>query len=411
MSAPFDALREARWFGADRARAYRLAMAAVTLLVAAAWILASRGGVDAAGKPLGTDFLAFWSAARLALAGHAADVYQLARIYAAERAGWPVDPGPSSFLYPPPFLLVCLPFGLLPYFAALLVWLGATGAGYALAVRRWLPAHRGAWLTVLGFPAIVTNIGHGQNGFLTAALLGGGLWLAAKRPLLGGALLGCLVAKPQLALAVPVVVLAGRHGRMLAGGIAGAALLCALATLAFGPGIWPAFLAGGATGRAILEQGLVAPGKMVSVFAAVRVLGGPAAAGYAAQALSAALAVAAVAIAARRADVRGAGAVAAAATPLISPFFLDYDLTLLAIPLAWTFGEAQRRGWRTWEKIVLAAGYALPLYARVLAIGLGVPVAPLVLAGVLWVTWRAAIRAVREDGAQIIAMPPFTCSV
>lgn len=386
-----DTIRTARWLDAERARAYRLALLIVTLLVAGGWALAARGGMDANGKPLGTDFLAFWSAARLALAGAPAAAYDLARIHAAEAQGWPTDPGLASFLYPPPFLLLCLPLGLLPYFAALAAWLAATGAAYAAVVRGWLDRRAGAWPTILAFPAVLTNIGHGQNGFLTAALLGGGLGLLGKRPVLAGALLGGLVVKPQLALAVPVLVLAGGHGRTMLAGIASALLLCAAATLAFGAGIWPAFLAGGATGRAILEQGLVEPGKMVSLYAAVRVLGGGATAGYAAQALLTVAAAAAVALAARAGSIRGAAATCACAAPLMSPFFLDYDLTVVALPLAWLSGEGLRRGWRPYEKIILAAGYALPLVARPLALGLGIPVAPVVLTALLWMSLRATL--------------------
>ena len=80
----------------------------------------------------------------------------------------------------------------------------------------------------------------------------------------------------------------------------------------------------------------------------------------------------------------------AAATPLISPFFLDYDLTLLAFPLAWLFAEGMRRGFRRFEKPVLALAYMLPLIARPLALDLGIPIAPLLLSALLWLIARAA---------------------
>ncbi len=404
--SPIATLRDAAWLDAPRARSYRIALLGVTLVVFAAWLAMSRQGIDRFGKPLGTDFLAFWSASRLALAGTPAAAYDLARLYAVERGSMPVDPGVSSFLYPPPFLLVCLPLGLMPYFWALPVWLATTGAAYALVVRRWLGTHRGAAMTMLAFPAVVTDIGHGQNGFLTAALLGGGLWLLDRRPWLAGALLGCLIVKPQLAFAIPVLVLASGRWRTAAAGIGAAGVLALVSLVAFGPGVWHGFVAGSAVGRAILEQGLVEPGKMVSVYAAVQVLHGGIALGYALQALVALAAAALLARTCRRDCVPGGqAALCATATVLMSPFLLDYDLTATAIPLAWLFGEGLRRGFRPWEKLILAAGYLLPLYARDLAMGFGLPVAPLVLAALTWATACAARSDHRHPAIDVQRLP------
>lgn len=400
-------LRDAEWFDARRADTYRLALLGVTIAVFAGWLALSRHGVDRTGKPLGTDFLAFWSAARLALADMPADAYDLARLYAVERGSMPVDPGISSFLYPPPFLLVCLPLGLMPYFVALAAWLAITGVAYGAALRAWLGARRGWMLTLAAFPAVLSEIGHGQNGFLTATLLGGGLWLLDRRPLLAGALLGCLIVKPQLAFALPVLVIASGRWRVAGAAIGAAGALCLVSLAAFGWGVWHGFLAGSAVGRAILEQGLVDPGKMVSAFAAVRVLHGHVGLGYATQA---AVAIGAATllwrVARSPAAPGGHAATAAAAGLLMSPFLLDYDLTAAAIPLAWLFGEGLRRGFRTWEKLILVAGYVLPLFARDLALTIHLPIAPLVLGALAWAVARAAV-----ERDQIIAMPPLTCSV
>ena len=85
----------------------------------------------------------------------------------------------AAFFYPPPYLLICLPLAPLPYFASLALWLGATGAAYWRVLR----AYAGARLRrILAFPAFLVNAGHGQNGFLSAALIGGGALLLDKRP-------------------------------------------------------------------------------------------------------------------------------------------------------------------------------------------------------------------------------------
>jgi alpha-1,2-mannosyltransferase len=386
------AVRDAHWLTFERARAYRLILLLVLVVSAAFWLLSSPQGIDPAGKPIGTDFLAFWSASRLALAGDPAAAYDLARLYAMERASVAQDPGLSSFLYPPPFLLLCLPFGLAPYFLSLAIWLAATGGAWLAMARKWAGKGAGALIALLAFPAIMTNIGHGQNGFLTAALMGSGLLLIDRRPWLSGAVLGLLVVKPQIALALPLLVLAGNRWRVMSGAIASLLAVSLLSLLVLGPGTWTGFIGGSGTGRAIMEAGLVEPGKMVSIFAAVQVLHGGVALGYALQCVAALAASALLIVACRKgAPAAAQGALCVTATLLMTPFLFDYDLPVLIAPLAWLYGEAMRRGFLPWEKAILAAAYLLPLYARTLALGLGIPTAPVVLILLMTAIVRAAL--------------------
>jgi hypothetical protein len=391
-------LRDAPWFGPERARGYRLIFALIGLTSGVGWVLLGHHGLNPSGKPPGTDFLAFWSAARLALTGTPEAAWDLDSIGAMEQISVPTDPGLSSFLYPPPFLLVCLPFGMLPYVGALALWLVLTGGLYLSAVRQWLTPHRGMLMTIAAFPAVWINLGHGQNGFLTGALLGSGLWLAGRRPWPAGLLLGALVIKPQLALALPVVMMAGGQWRVIGGALITLGALCLTATVAFGPETWDAFVKAAPIGHAILEQGLVDPAKMVSLYAALRVLHGPVWLAFAGQMTGAIGAVLLLAFVTRisRVSREAAGALTVATTLLMSPFLLDYDLTLGAIPIAWLFSQGLRRGFGPWDKIVLASAYTLPLIARPVAMTTGVPIAPLVL-------WALAIRvacAALQDGGQ-----------
>src|ERR1700755_1378688 len=107
----------------------------------------------------------------------------MAAHYARERQIFGAATPYYGWLYPPLFLLVVTPLALLPYPLALLLWQGATFALYpavigailrrlrrddATVARLWLPA-------AAAFPAAFINLGHGQNGFLTAGLLGAAL--------------------------------------------------------------------------------------------------------------------------------------------------------------------------------------------------------------------------------------------
>lgn len=378
-----SALRDADWLDPQRARAWRNILLAITGLAAAAWVALSRGGFDLTGKPLGTDFLSFYAASKLALGGDPAGAYRVATHQAAEIAVLGRDTGYAAFFYPPLFLLICAPLAALPYLASLAAWLCATGAAFAASLRGWLDRRLG-WATVAAFPAILMNICHGQNAFLSAALLGAGaLWLET-RPLLAGAAFGLLAFKPHLGLLLPLA-LAGR-GRWKAFAAAAASVLAfaAASLAAFGPEAWRGFFAGSALARATLEQGLVEPGKMASVFAAVRVLGGPLALAYAAQAIVT-LAVAALLVLTlrRRPDPRAEGALIIICALLATPFLLDYDLVSLAFPLAWLAGEGLATGFRPWEKTVLFLGFLLPLITRGLAMGAHAPIAPFVLLALL----------------------------
>ena len=153
------------------------------------WIALAHGGIDRAGKPIGTDFVGFWTASQLALEGRAADVYNVAAHWSAQRQLFGAGVGYTAFFYPPPYLLICLPLALLPYFCvARRSGSAATGAAYWRVLRAFAGAHIGA-IAILAFPAILVNAGHGQNGFLSAALIGGGALCSTSGPVRRGPLL------------------------------------------------------------------------------------------------------------------------------------------------------------------------------------------------------------------------------
>ena len=384
-------IAEPAWLSAERATAWVRTLAAVTFIGALAWIAFSHGGVDPTGKPLGTDFISFWTASRLVWDGAPATAaYDPAAHGVLQARAFPgVDVGYTPFPYPPPFLLICLPLGLMPYLPALAVWLGLTGVAWFRAARAWLG--EASWLPLLAFPAVLINLSNGQNGFLSGALFGTGALLLRRRPFLAGLCLGALVFKPHLGLLIPFVLLATRNWRALAGATVAAAGLCAASLAAFGPEIWLRFPPQLAMMRQVVEGGLLHPGKVQTVFAGLQLLLAPLGAAYAAQAVTAVMAAAAVAAFAWRNPRSAAiGPLLIAATLLISPYLMDYDLILAAFPLAWLFAEGRRTGFRPWEQAAMLAAYVLPLGSRVLAMHTGLVVAPLVLGALLWAALRRA---------------------
>jgi hypothetical protein len=383
-----DFLRDAAWLTGERALIVSRVWLGMSVVVALAWVMLAKHDVDLLGKPLGTDFASFWTASQIALGGHSANVYDPALHYAAQMRMFGRGVGYYAYFYPPVFLLICWPLAALPYLVSLAAWLAATGAAYARVVRAYL-GERGSWIAIAAFPAVLINVGHGQNGFLSAALFGAGVLLLDRRPILAGALLGCLVYKPHLGLVIPVAMLASGRWRAILGAACAVVTLILLSVWAFGLDTWGAFLATSSLARAALEQHLVGDAKMQSVFAAVRLLHGSLGLAYGAQALVAVGACAALVLFQRRAPRAAAeGPALVTAALLASPFLLDYDLVLLAIPLAWLTARGLETGFRPWEKIVLAAGFMLPAVSRNIAGATGVPIGPIVILAVFWLLLR-----------------------
>ncbi len=382
MAAPAQKiaiLRDASWFDAERARAYALILAVVQCAGLIVFVGLSSQGADARGEPLGTDFVSFWTAARLALSGAPAAAYDPAAHQAAEHALFPAFSGWYAFFYPPIFLLYCLPLALAPYFIALALWLFATGAAYVQAVRR-MAAKRIGVLPILAFPAVFTNIGHGQNAFLTTALFGGGIASLSARPVIAGMFFGGLAYKPQLAFVIPLgLAVTGRWRAFFSMG-ATALILAGLSLAVFGENAWSAFLAEAPLARQTLEQGLVGPEKMQSLFAALRLLGAGLVWAYALQGmLTACVCVVLVVVLRKTGDAVAQGALMAAAALLATPFVLDYDLALLALPMAYLLSLALQTGFRCYEKITLISAFALPAVSRALAEHAHLPLAPAIL--------------------------------
>src|SRR5262249_44694010 len=139
---------------------------------------------DFAGRPLGTDFSNIYAAGQLVLEGRPDAPFDPVQQHARERAIFGDATPFYGWHYPPFFLLISAGLARMPYPLALAVWQAATLLLYLLSTRAILRATATAadsriapdrlWLLLaLAFPAVFVNIGHGHNGFLTAALFGG----------------------------------------------------------------------------------------------------------------------------------------------------------------------------------------------------------------------------------------------
>jgi hypothetical protein len=395
-------LRTGRWLTAERARAYSLILLVLYVAAMIGWIALSDGLIDRNGKPIGTDFASFYAAGSMSLQGHAAAVYDMAAHYAREQQIFGAAIPYYGWLYPPIFLLLATPLALLPYPLALALWQGASFAFYLAviaAILRPMRRENGAvarlWLPVAAaFPAVFINLGHGQNGFLTAGLLGAALLALPRRAILSGILFGLLAYKPQFGLLIPVALLAsGQWRTMIAASLTGIALAAA-ATLAFGTEAWWAFAASTETSRKLLlEQGDVGFEKLQSAFAAIRLWGGGIALAYLVQGAVSVAAIAGVAWMWRTSGNRELkAALLMIATLLASPHALDYDLTILGPAIAFFVASSRSHGFRDFDICVLAAAWIMPLVARGIAGATGMPLGLIAIVALYALTMRQAMR-------------------
>lgn len=387
------------WLDADRLRLYSRTVLVLYVLLTAIWIALVDDGLAPNSKPLGEDFIAFWSAARLALDGSPQAAYDLVRLFEVQQALFPALRQPNAWQYPPGFLLLVMPLALLPYLTGYLLFTLSTFAAFAALLRRIAPAGAGLVL-LLAFPGTYQNALHGQNGFLTAALIGAGLYWLPARPLLAGAMFGLLSIKPHLGLLLPVALLAGRHWRALAAAGLTALLLLLVSLAVLGVEVLPAFLARLPVVADWVASNALPLNKMPTLFSLARLLDAPVPFAYGLQALGALAVIAATGwLWSRREvapDLKAAALVAGSL--LLSPYLYDYDLVWLALPLAWYGGHALRHGWHRGEREWLLAMWLLPALVAPLFAVLRIQLAPLLLFGFFILIVRRALA----DGAGIV---------
>jgi hypothetical protein len=290
--------------------------------------------VDAEGRAKATDFISFWAAGKLVLAGHGTDAYDWA-IHKAVATSNGIDiRGHFTFQYPPTFLLLTPALALVSYPAAMLIWT-ATGLSLYLAAVRLISGTWNATIAALAWPAVLWNAVVGQTGFLTAALLGAGIALIDRRPALAGLCFGLLTYKPQFGLLIPVALIAGGRWRVIGWAALSTLAFCAASVAILGVTPWSAFLASfSRAGEAILTDGAADFSKLQSLYGYVRSLGGSAEAAWLAHGafvLLLAIFTAWIWHSAAAFDLKAAAL--SAATILASPYSFIYDFAALAIPL------------------------------------------------------------------------------
>jgi hypothetical protein len=350
-----------RWRpGSDK---FRL-LAGIMLALFAAYGGAYLAVGAARGWPSGFgDSFALWSWGRFVGEHAAAAIYDPVALRSAQLA-LGMDPGASyPFAYPPSFLLLLWPLGQLPGAVAC-----ATLVLVSLPLYLWATLGRNwgspALIAALAAPTTAIAIVSGQTGFLAAALLAGGMRLAAPNPVAGGVLLGLLTYKPQLGLLVPVALVAARLWRTLAVAGLTAILLVLLTSILFGAAVWPGWAAAlpGFSHQFATESSEIVH-LMPTVLAALLQQGVAPRAAQLAQWVTAAVAAAVVWSLFRSGPRQLAGAGLLVASFLATPYAFVYDMPIVATAVIWFVAERHRAedALGTGEVVVLMLAMLAPI--------------------------------------------------
>jgi alpha-1,2-mannosyltransferase len=388
------------WLTGERLRVYPRILLTIYILAILGCVLTANGVFDSQGRPLGTDFTSFYTAAQLAFDGKAPLVYDFSSQFEAEK----VALGPElvdfySFSYPPTFILLLTPLGALPYLLALFVWQSLTLAFFVSMVVQ-LAGRSEAVMLALAFPAVFVTLGHGQNAFLTAGLFVGALYYLDRKPIIAGLLIGLLTFKPHLGVLIPLVLLVSGRWRVIFSACVTTVSFAVLSLVVFGAETWDAFFTSTGKTASVLNDEMVPFYKMQSVYTSLRAMGFDADVAYVLHGAFALCAATVVLLIWRRdVDLRLKSAALGTGALMISPFLLDYDLTILVIPIACLASYGLCNGFRSGLINLLFLAWITPILARPLNLLVPIPWTPLILSFLLYYIIRLCNAQVTEAGS------------
>ena len=345
-------------FTASRLNLYGYGLAVIYAAALIHFYLAGAWIVDGSGAPLYGDFTDGWVAGWHALNADASQLYDSDKFVSIQRAmigardyfypNWP---------YPPTFFLILAPLSTLPYASAFLTWDVATLLGCVVVV--YLIVRRPPAIALaLASPFTAWNLLAGQNGFLTASLLGASLLFLEEMPVVGGVIIGCLTYKPQFGILFPVALVASRQWRAVAGAGVALALLAAASIAVFGADAWAAFPNGFVEQSKLnLEAGPDSNwGYLQTVYGFIRNLNGSATVAWLGQSVTTVSAVLIVWLV-WRSQIRYAlkAATLSAAALIATPYAFAYDMAALAIPVAFLVKDQIGFGMLKGEQTIMVA--------------------------------------------------------
>jgi len=326
--------------------------------------------------PLANDFTLVFIAVRIGVEHGWSQIYSLPlqhRLFSELRPGAVFNDG-QRYIAPPPLAWLTLPLAPLGPAAAFYAWTALSAV--ALVAAWWLGApgqglERATWLigAVAWYP-VLYEISYGQPALIIlVAVIGAWRLAEGGRQYEAGVVLALGTAlKPQLVLAVPLVLLAAGRWRLVAAWAGVLLVLAALSLATLGAG-------GLSDYRALLAEAQGLPNNRYFTLAYIL---GPGVLSYAAQAVVLVIAAAGGYLARREAHAR-LFALGLVATAFGTTYWHLQDYAIL-LAAGWLFWRGTAPSWqRAWLVVVAIAGeLAWPLTPLPMLIALGVWLAFLV---------------------------------
>ena len=273
----------------------------------------------------------------------------------------------ERFVSPPPYAWLILPLTVFGAAGAVYIWLAGSltalvAAWWIAAPGRW-PA-RGLWLlgALASYP-VLYSLALAQPDLVVLFVVAVAWRLAeARKPYAAGVVLGLSVLKPQLALVLPLVLLAGGQWRVAAAWAATAGMLALVSVVVIGS-------QGLSDYRSLLDEAQHVTNNRYFTFAYVL---GPGVLSYAAQAVVTAAGLIGAYLN-RCASLARLFALGILTTALGATYWHLQDYAILVIA-AWLFWRDEPPNWQRWWLLVVVVGgeLAWPLRPLPILIGLAV---------------------------------------
>jgi len=209
-----------------RARAYALVLVALYVV---AWVDVVATGdppLNSGGVPIAGDYIAFHTAARLVLSGHAAEMYSHPSVVAVQDGllGGRIPNFYDAYRNPPFYALLYVPLAWLDLLKGFAVWCLVSLGCLALALRLlleetpWLKQRwRGLLVFIFAFPPVYFGLIDGENAMVSLLLFALIYRALVRRQDTALGLWSALgLFKPQLFVVFPLVMLFTRRWKALA---------------------------------------------------------------------------------------------------------------------------------------------------------------------------------------------------
>ena len=317
-------------------------------------------------SPIGIDYRMMYAAGETTLSGKVAVVYNVPIQQAmVEQMLGTEMPKDVIWFYPPTFLLAIITlFSALPLYVSMFSWLIVTLILAVISARFLVQKQQSLALLTIGYPSVLFTARWGQNSFLSTSLMSLGIAFMESKPVLSGLFFGLLTYKPQLAVFPFLILLVTKKWKVFRWSVFFTLVTVLCSVLLFGVDTWLAFLQYffKQTPALLSSVWVKTAAIQPTLYTALRLFGVK---GMPLNILMGAVGIAATVLVMRvwkntsRITLRGSAMVLGMLTFL--PYFIQYDLMLLCIPLMLLVQDFIEYGCRTEEVILVIALWLLPL--------------------------------------------------